>query len=96
MRSRHIILIAPSNARVETPAQEATPKPKPTWGGDLGVCTQPTPQPPPPGLKPPPKGPRRNPSPPGVVTWAFIPNPRPITHILIYPKFTVKFDFYHI
>ncbi|KAJ0480495.1 hypothetical protein HanIR_Chr13g0632361 [Helianthus annuus] len=45
MRSRHVILIAPSNARAETPTQGATPKPKLTQGGDLGVCTQPTPQP---------------------------------------------------
>ncbi|KAJ0779622.1 hypothetical protein HanPI659440_Chr06g0228521 [Helianthus annuus] len=35
-----------------------------------------------PGLKPPPKGPRRNLSPPGVMTWAFVPNPRPIPHSL--------------
>ncbi|KAJ0569634.1 hypothetical protein HanHA300_Chr05g0168531 [Helianthus annuus] len=47
MRSNHVILIAPPNARAETPAQGATPKPKLTRGGDLGVCTQPTTQPPP-------------------------------------------------
>ncbi|MFS7979964.1 hypothetical protein Hanom_Chr10g00933861 [Helianthus anomalus] len=33
-----------------------------------------------PGLKLPPKGPRPNPSPPGVVTWAFLSNPRPNPH----------------
>ncbi|MFS7919428.1 hypothetical protein Hanom_Chr03g00212591 [Helianthus anomalus] len=30
-----------------------------------------------PGLKAKPQGPRPNPSPPGVVAWAFSPNPRP-------------------
>ncbi|MFS7909984.1 hypothetical protein Hanom_Chr02g00100961 [Helianthus anomalus] len=30
-----------------------------------------------PGLKAKPQGPRPNPSPPGVMTWAFSSNPRP-------------------
>ncbi|MFS8025408.1 hypothetical protein Hanom_Chr16g01474611 [Helianthus anomalus] len=33
-----------------------------------------------PGLKPKPQGPRPNLSPPGVVPWAFSPNPSPIPH----------------
>ncbi|KAJ0456161.1 hypothetical protein HanIR_Chr15g0759271 [Helianthus annuus] len=39
--------LGPPNAQAETPAQGATPKPKPTRSGDLNVCTQLTPQPPP-------------------------------------------------
>ncbi|MFS7991533.1 hypothetical protein Hanom_Chr12g01071821 [Helianthus anomalus] len=35
-----------------------------------------------PGFKPKPQGPRPNPSPPGVVAWAFFPNPSPIPHSL--------------
>ncbi|MFS7940759.1 hypothetical protein Hanom_Chr05g00468181 [Helianthus anomalus] len=35
-----------------------------------------------PGLKPKPQEPRSNPSPPGVVAWAFSPNPSPIPHSL--------------
>ncbi|MFS7925412.1 hypothetical protein Hanom_Chr04g00284601 [Helianthus anomalus] len=59
-----------------------------TWRGQrmkpsqLGCQGRPTP-----GLKAKPQGPRPNPSPPGVVAWAFSPNPgqnpRPIPHGLI-------------
>ncbi|MFS7958238.1 hypothetical protein Hanom_Chr07g00675871 [Helianthus anomalus] len=59
-----------------------------TWRGQriepsqLGYQDRPTPD-----LKPKPQGPRPNPSPPGVVSWAFSPNPRqnprPIPHGLI-------------
>ncbi|MFS8032867.1 hypothetical protein Hanom_Chr17g01562741 [Helianthus anomalus] len=41
--ARHVMFVAPPNAQAETPAQGATPKPKPTRGGDMGVCTQPPP-----------------------------------------------------
>ncbi|KAJ0447817.1 hypothetical protein HanLR1_Chr17g0668161 [Helianthus annuus] len=55
---------------------------KPIRAGHIGSLACPTP-----GLKLPPKGPRPNPNPPGVVTWAFLsnprPNPRPIPHSLI-------------
>ncbi|MFS7930155.1 hypothetical protein Hanom_Chr04g00340811 [Helianthus anomalus] len=46
-------------------------------GSQLGCHPRPTP-----GLKPKPQGPRPNPSPPGVVAWAFSPNSRPIPHSL--------------
>ncbi|MFS7915650.1 hypothetical protein Hanom_Chr02g00167771 [Helianthus anomalus] len=45
MRVGHERPLGPPNARAETPAQGATLKPKPTRGGDFGVCTQLTPQP---------------------------------------------------
>ncbi|MFS7900446.1 hypothetical protein Hanom_Chr00s113835g01808741 [Helianthus anomalus] len=49
----------------------------PIRAGHIGSLACPTP-----GLKLPPKGPRPNPSPPGVVTWAFLSNPHPIPHSL--------------
>ncbi|MFS8013329.1 hypothetical protein Hanom_Chr14g01331611 [Helianthus anomalus] len=45
MRFHHVIWVAPPNARAESHAKRATLKPKPTRGGDLGVCTQPNPTP---------------------------------------------------
>ncbi|KAJ0602185.1 hypothetical protein HanIR_Chr03g0136831 [Helianthus annuus] len=45
MRAGHGGPLGMPNARAETPAQGATPKPKPTRGGDLGICTQTTAQP---------------------------------------------------
>ncbi|MFS7959325.1 hypothetical protein Hanom_Chr08g00689771 [Helianthus anomalus] len=54
---------------------------KPIRAGHIESRACPTP-----GLRLPLKGPHPNPSPPGVVTWAFLsnprPNPRPIPHSL--------------
>ncbi|MFS8030931.1 hypothetical protein Hanom_Chr17g01539811 [Helianthus anomalus] len=52
MRAGNERPLGPPNARAETPTQGATPKPKPTRGGDLGVCTQIPPPPPPPPPNP--------------------------------------------
>ncbi|MFS7924325.1 hypothetical protein Hanom_Chr03g00271251 [Helianthus anomalus] len=46
-------------------------------GRHMGSLARPTP-----GFKPKPQGPRPNPSPPGVVAWAFFPNPSPTLHSL--------------
>ncbi|MFS8028600.1 hypothetical protein Hanom_Chr16g01512421 [Helianthus anomalus] len=43
MRFRHVMRVAPPNVRAESHAKRATLKPKPTRGGDLDICTQPTP-----------------------------------------------------
>ncbi|MFS7998218.1 hypothetical protein Hanom_Chr12g01151151 [Helianthus anomalus] len=52
MRAGHGRSLGTSNARAETPAQGATPKPKPTRGGDLGILRpNPNPRPIPHSLK---------------------------------------------
>ncbi|MFS8026162.1 hypothetical protein Hanom_Chr16g01483661 [Helianthus anomalus] len=43
--ARHVSMSRPPHARLETQAPRATPQPKPTRGGGLGVFPQPTPQP---------------------------------------------------
>ncbi|MFS7894719.1 hypothetical protein Hanom_Chr00s003084g01708541 [Helianthus anomalus] len=49
-----------------------------TWQGErMGGSQLACPYRPTPGLKAKPQGPRPNPNPPGVVAWAFSPNPRP-------------------
>ncbi|MFS7976086.1 hypothetical protein Hanom_Chr10g00888331 [Helianthus anomalus] len=43
-----------------------------------------------PGFKPKPQGPRHNPSPPGVMTWVFSPNPSPIPHSLTFANLSFR------
>ncbi|MFS7994036.1 hypothetical protein Hanom_Chr12g01101141 [Helianthus anomalus] len=45
--NRHVTLLPRPTPGLKPKPQGATPQPKPTRGGDLGVLPQPTPKPPP-------------------------------------------------